>query len=451
MPNVTPLRPDDPRRVGRYRLTGRVDEFTAGETGQSAVFLAQRPDSETVMITLLAADRTVGPAARDRFAAEARAARRVPPFCVARIMDAGFENGRPYLVTESVPGATLAEIIALEGPLPTETLRALAAGCATGIASIHQTGLVHGQFGPQMVMLGREGPQVIHLTITPPYGDATPAADMLAWARAVLFAATGRPPAMAQDLEALPADLRSVVADCLSPDPAGRPPARAVLTELLSGMDLSAGLLTEGSRQARAAARATVSTAAPPGRRAPRRAQSKTALWIAACAACVLAIAVAATYISRRHTGPHPATAAGPVVPSSHAAPGRAASPQATPHGTAESLGRAPQRAIPARFAGAWWGTVHQAHPALSVTVRITLARGTAQGTIGYPQLGCRGTLALASAGDRLIILGLTITRGQGSCVGGTVRLAAQPDGSLRFTFLQGGGDNPTGRLTRAP
>src|SRR5215469_8348943 len=42
MPDVTSLRPDDPRRVGRYRLTGRVDEFAGGEAGPAAVFLAQR-------------------------------------------------------------------------------------------------------------------------------------------------------------------------------------------------------------------------------------------------------------------------------------------------------------------------------------------------------------------------------------------------------------------------
>jgi len=39
MPNVTPLRPGDPRRVGRYRLTGRVDDFA-----EEDVFLAERVD-----------------------------------------------------------------------------------------------------------------------------------------------------------------------------------------------------------------------------------------------------------------------------------------------------------------------------------------------------------------------------------------------------------------------
>jgi hypothetical protein len=432
MPDATSLRPDDPRRVGRYRLTGRVDEFASRADGPTTVFLAQRVDGETVMVTLLAADRAADAAARDRFAAEARVARRVPPFCVAKILDAGFEDGRPYLITESVPGATLTQIVALEGPLPAETLRALAIGCATGIAAIHQTGLVHGQFGPEMVVLSREGPRVVHFTITPPYGAATPAADMLAWARTILFAAVGRPSATTQDLMALPADLRSVVADCLSPDAAGRPLARAVLTELLSGHDLSAGLLAEGNRQARAAARTAVSTTAPPGRQAPRRTHSRAALWITACAACVLAITAAAVYITGQH-----------------ATPRAAAKPKASPRLSTGRHRETPQRSIPAQFAGSWSGTVHQSKPALTVTVQITLTGGTAHGTIGYPQLGCSGKLGLVSEGHDQLILGLTITSGQSSCVNGTVRLAAQRDGSLQFTFMQHGGGNPTGTLAR--
>ncbi len=403
-----------------------------GAAGLSAVFLAQRVDGETVMVTLLAADRAADGAARDRFAAEARVARRVPPFCVAKILDAGFEGGRPYLITESVAGATLAQIVALEGPLPAGTLRALAIGCATGITAIHQTGLVHGQFGPEDGGAQPRGPRVIHFTITPPYGTATPAADMLAWARTVLFAAVGRPSATPQDLMALPAELRSVVAGCLSPDPAARPLARAVLTELLTGMDRSAGLLAEGTRRARTAARTTVPTAAPPGGQAHRRTHSKAVLWITACAACVLAITAAAIYITGRPAAP---TAAG--------------KPKATHRASPGGHTATPQRAIPAEFAGRWSGTVHQSDPALTVTVQITLTGGTAHGTIGYPQLKCSGKLGLMSEGHDQLTLGLTITSGQNSCVNGTVRLAARRDGSLEFTFLQHGGDNPAGTLAR--
>jgi hypothetical protein len=83
------------------------------------------------------------------------------------------------------------------------------------------------------------------------------------------------------------------------------------------------------------------------------------------------------------------------------------------------------------------------------VTVQITLTGGTAHGTIGYPQLDCSGKLGLVSEGHDQLILGLTITSGQSRCVNGKVRLAAQRDGSLRFTFMQHAGDNPTGTLAR--
>ena len=84
------------------------------------------------------------------------------------------------------------------------------------------------------------------------------------------------------------------------------------------------------------------------------------------------------------------------------------------------------------------------------MTVQITLAGGTTHGTIGYPQLGCSGKLGLLSAGHGLLTLGLTITSGQSNCVSGKVRLVAEKDGSLDFTFLQRSGDNPTGSLARA-
>ena len=54
---------------------------------------------------------------------------------------------------------------------------------------------MHGQFGPDMVVVGQDGPWVAHFSTTPPYGAATPAADILAWAQVVAFAAAGRLPA----------------------------------------------------------------------------------------------------------------------------------------------------------------------------------------------------------------------------------------------------------------
>ncbi|HXF19637.1 MAG TPA: serine/threonine protein kinase, partial [Streptosporangiaceae bacterium] len=103
MPYVTPLRPDDPRRVGRYRLAGHI----AGELADpdsAGTFLSRLPDGAAVSITLLGRTSAPDAASRDRFSAEARAARRVAPFCTARILDAGFDADQPYLVSEFIEG-----------------------------------------------------------------------------------------------------------------------------------------------------------------------------------------------------------------------------------------------------------------------------------------------------------------------------------------------------------
>jgi serine/threonine protein kinase len=426
MPNVTPLRPGDPRRVGRYRLTGRVDDFAGEDAPQQHVFLAERVDGAPVMATFPGTPRGSDAAARDRFVAEARVARNIPPFCVARILDAGVEGSRPYLITEYVPGPSLAEVAAAEGPLPGAAVRALAIGCATGIASIHQAGLVHGQFGPDLVVLGRDGPRVVHFGTTPPYGAATPAADILAWAHTIIFAAAGHRPASADDLGALPADLRPVVADCLSPDPVARPHARALLTELLSGADLSAGLLAEGARRSRAAGRAPLPVAVPAGQ-PPQRRRSRAVAWAAACAGCVLAIVAAIVFIAGRHAG--------------------TPAPTSTPHAAASTRVATTDLPIPQQVSGTWTGIIHQVNPKLNLVVRVSLPGGSEHGSLSYPKLGCTGRLALTSATTVLLTFHLVITSGGSTCAGGVVRLALHPGGTMTFTVL--GGGNPAGTLVR--
>ncbi len=433
MPTITPLQAGDHRRVGRYRLTGRIDGDTRADDTGERVFLGKMVDGDPVIVTLLPRARVADAAARDRFSAEAHVARRVAPFCAARILDAGIEGDDPYVVTEYVPGSSLAEVAGQEGPLPDPTLEILAIATATGLTAIHQTGLVHGEFGPDHVVLGPEGPWVTHFGITPPYGAATPAADMLAWAVTIMFAALGRLPVGPQDLAALPGELRAVVSACLTPDPSVRPAAQTVLAELLSHHDLSGGLLTEGARQARAAARIPVS---PPSRRqehAPRRSPSRAFMWAAACAACLIAIAAAVAYITHQHRSP------GPAVTATGSPPTRSA-------GLPQPL---PAASVPASLAGTWSGVVHQTNPVLSVTVRLSLPAGAATGTIAYPALGCSGNVAIAAIATGRLTLDQTIGAGRKTCTNGVITLALRPDGSMAFTFLRSQGSSPQGTLTR--
>jgi eukaryotic-like serine/threonine-protein kinase len=247
MPQQTPLRTGDPGRVGRYRLAGRI----AGIPADGPIYLGISPDGVEVAISMLRTDWAQNAAARDRFAAEAAVAKRVPPFCAARVLDAGLEGCEAYLVSEYVPGPSLLDVVAADGVRVGPDLEAVAIGMATGLASVHQAGLVHGNFGPEYMIMASDGaPRVVEFGITPPNGIATPAADMMAWGRTVVFAAIGQLPTSRSDLEALPGRLSAVTAQCLAPDPAERPPARSVVRSLLGNVELPAGVLAEGMRRA---------------------------------------------------------------------------------------------------------------------------------------------------------------------------------------------------------
>jgi hypothetical protein len=429
MPLVTPLRPDDLRRVGRYRLSGRIADGL-DDPNSAGTFLSRLPDGTPVAVTLLARTAVPDSASQDRFTAEATVARRVAPFCAARILDAGFDGDQPFLVSEFIEGPSLAETVAAEGPLEGPVLAALAIGAATGLTSIHQAGLVHGDFGPDHVVLGAEGPRVVHFSITPPYGPATPSADLLAWAQTILFAA-GRP-----DVTSLPEPLRNTVAACLSPDPASRPPARTLVTALLGRGDPAAGLLAEGTRRARAAGRGRVSPDADDEAETSTASRSRRVAWTAACAACVGIIVVAATLIAtHRNT---PATTATPVAADHTTASAHtsSAAPTATP-------------TIPTDLAGTWAGTVRQTQPALAVTVRISLPAGRSAGTISYPQLGCSGQLLLVSVLAGTFTLEQGITKGQQSCDSGVVLLSPKGNSALAFKFRRSDAPSPAGVLNK--
>jgi hypothetical protein len=359
-------------------------------------------------------------------------ARRVAPFCAARILDAGFDSGLPFLVSEFIEGPSLAETVAVEGPLEGPVLAALAIGAATGLTSIHQAGLVHGDFGPDHVVLGTEGPRVVHFSTTPPYGPATPSADLLAWAQTILFAA-GRP-----DIASLPEPLRNTVSACMSPDPASRPPARTLVTALLGHNDPAAGLLAEGTRRARAAGRGPVSPGSDTPPEIPAVSRSRRIAWVAACLACVAVIVVAAVLIATHRNGP--GTTATPVAADPTTASASTSSASATPVATPK---------IPADLAGTWSGTVRQTDPALAVTVRVSLTAGTSAGTVSYPQLGCSGRLLLVSVLAGTFTLEQGITKGQQSCDNGTVLLTPKGNSALAFKFRRSDAPSPAGVLAK--
>ncbi|MGW5160446.1 serine/threonine-protein kinase [Nonomuraea wenchangensis] len=293
---MSELRPDDPRHLGSYRLSGRL-----GQGGQGVVYLGHSPQGAQVAVKLLHAGLSADPAVRRRFLGEVEAVRRVAAFCTAQLLDADLEGDRPYLVSEYVEGPSLREHVTARGPRLGGSLERLAIGTATALGAIHRAGVVHRDFKPGNVLLGLDGPRVIDFGIsrlvgttvttgispvgTPAYlpperinGEgAGPPADLWAWALTVAYTASGRHAYTGEtyqevlarilfgkpDLGPLAGRLREIVEACLAREPGDRPDAEEVLRRLL-GQDGSGGdVLTSGAMAAITPRSATTSDSVP--------------------------------------------------------------------------------------------------------------------------------------------------------------------------------------------
>jgi len=491
MPHPAPLSSADPRRIGRYRLTARLE----GIPSDDPIFIGIGPDEAHVAITVLAGDWALDAAARDRFAEEAEGARRVPPFCAARVLDAGLDGAQAYLVSEYIYGESLLELVSADGVRRGHDLEALAIGMATGLASVHQAGLVHGNFGPEFVVMAPDGaPRVVEFGITPPYGASTPSADMLAWAQTVIFAASGHPPASPEDLDVLPEHIRDPVAGCLDPEPGARPAARAVVQSLLGNDELPAGLLAEGSRRAVRSARSAhgpgpvgqggyasagyagsghsgasnrptlMSPAAArwqsraaddadgwpadhdngprPGFRrshpGTRRASRRGSWLIGAAVVALIIVGAFATHalLSNSSRAASGQLSADTGKTSKATGPPVSASPSRTPN-------------TPSAFIGAWSGVVRQP-PTDTYYVNVTLSAGTSPGTVSYAATGfsCSGSLTLTQAKPQQLLLRQGIIQGQSNCENGQVTITLTSSSKIFFSF-HSNGPTASGSLTR--
>ncbi|MFE2063925.1 PQQ-binding-like beta-propeller repeat protein [Streptomyces sp. NPDC059467] len=335
-----PLRKEDPRSVGGYKL---IDRLGAG--GMGAVYRGRSRSGREVAVKVVHAQYAGDPVFRSRFRQEVEAARRVSGAFTAPVVDADPEAARPWMATQYVAGRSLADRLRDRGSLRGAELRRLALGLVEALRDIHRAGVVHRDLKPANVLLAEDGPRVIdfgisraaenHHTLTetgqmigtPPFmspeqfTDARtvgPASDVFSLGALLVYCVTGRGPFDADSpyltayrvvhhepvLDGVGEPLRTVLERCLNKEAARRPGLDELAGELAAVLpeptddeaaapDHPAGgdQVTLGLRGE--AGPAGAATGPVTGRRSGRR-RRRRPLWVAAGTAGALGLGLLA-------------------------------------------------------------------------------------------------------------------------------------------------------------
>ena len=300
---VQELQPGDPEFIGPYRLLGQL-----GSGGMGRVYLGISAGGRRVAVKVIRPELAANPEFRARFRREVAAARTVNAIFTAVVADADVDAPAPWLATAYVAGPSLAEAVREHGPLPADSVRALAAGLAESLTAIHAAGLVHRDLKPSNILLAEDGPRVIDFGISRTAeatsltstglvvgsagfmspeqaegGVVGSPSDMFSLGAVLAFAATGKGPFGSgstaalvfrvvygsPDLDQVPAQLRPLIERCLAKAPGDRPTAADFLAQigpvrLVTGWLPEAVLHTASDPEVRAAVKDSRPTAIPP-------------------------------------------------------------------------------------------------------------------------------------------------------------------------------------------
>jgi serine/threonine protein kinase len=146
-----------PAQVGRFPILRRL-----GAGGMGAVYAAyDELLDRKVALKVMHTSRGGSVGRRQRTLVEARALARLTHANIPMVYEVGEAEGQVYISMEYIDGATLADWLA-EAPRSWQDILSMYVQAGAGLAAAHQAGIVHRDFKPDNVLVGRDGrPRVV--------------------------------------------------------------------------------------------------------------------------------------------------------------------------------------------------------------------------------------------------------------------------------------------------
>ena len=262
--------------IDRYRVISLVGRGGMGEVYRASDLTLNQP----VALKFLPQSTAGRPDLLERFHGEVRIARQVSHPNVCRVYDIGQVDGAAFISMEYVDGEDLGSLLRRIGRLPADKAIEIARKLCAGLAAAHAKGVLHRDLKPANIMIDGRGEalimdfglaavadQVAGAEVrngTPAYmapeqlagTEVTERSDIYALGLVLHEIFTGQRAFKTADRSAIPSAasasrdvdpvIERVIARCLDPDPAKRPPTALALARMLPGGDPLAEALAAG-------------------------------------------------------------------------------------------------------------------------------------------------------------------------------------------------------------
>ncbi len=158
--------PSEPLTLGRFEVQKQL-----GEGGMGVVYLARDPTlARTVALKVVKGAGS--PALRTRLMREAQAMARITHPNVVTVHEVGLDGSDVFIAMEHVEGETLSRWLAT--PRTQREILAMFLMAGRGLAAAHRAGLLHRDFKPANVLVGRDGrARVLDFGLARQVDDAT--------------------------------------------------------------------------------------------------------------------------------------------------------------------------------------------------------------------------------------------------------------------------------------